>query len=205
MVNETELENRTDLQARLSEPYGHTVFDRADNSAFLMVQLQKDIAVVGRAVDYALIHMLKLKGIDKILGIKTVTSEFKSSCLALSHLETFCDNILMLSKNKTAMVALEKRYSDWESRQEELDSLSKFAIAKSKNPKLERSTLFSEEQKPMDELNELHNRCKNGSLVQKGHQGYSLRSLFSEIYLVSILSCCERKIEFLRKVREKNL
>jgi hypothetical protein len=114
MVNETELENRTDQQARISEPYGHTAFDRQDNSAFLMVQMRKDIAVVGRAINYALTHMLKLKGIDKILGIKTVTSEFKSSCLALSHLETGCDNILMLLKNKTAMVALEKRYSDWE-------------------------------------------------------------------------------------------
>ncbi len=64
--------------------------------------MQKDIAVVGRAIDYAITHMLKLKGIDKILGIQTVTSEFKRSCLALSHLETGCDNILMLSKNKTA-------------------------------------------------------------------------------------------------------
>ena len=40
------------------------------------------------------------------------------------------------------MVALEKHCSDWESRQEKLDSLSKFAIAKSKNPKLKRSTFF---------------------------------------------------------------
>jgi hypothetical protein len=47
MVNETELENRTDLQARYSQPYGHTAFDREDNSAFLMVQMRKDIAVVG--------------------------------------------------------------------------------------------------------------------------------------------------------------
>ena len=73
----------------------------------------------------------------------------------------------MLSKNKTATVVLEKRYSDWKSRQEKLDSLKKFAIAKSKNPKLERSTFFSEEHQPMDELNELHNRCKNGSPKKK--------------------------------------
>jgi hypothetical protein len=73
----------------------------------------------------------------------------------------------MLSKNKTTMVALEKRYSDWESRQEKLDSLSKFAIAKSKNPKLERSIFFSEEQKPMDVLNALNNRYKNGSPKKK--------------------------------------
>ena len=43
MVNETELENRTDLQARISEPYGHTAFDRQDNSAFLMVQMEKTL------------------------------------------------------------------------------------------------------------------------------------------------------------------
>jgi hypothetical protein len=122
----------------------YTEVDREDNSAFLMVQMRKDIAVVGRAINYALTHhmLLKLKGIDKeVLGIKTVTTEFKSSCSALSPmLEAGCENILMLSKNKTATVVLEKRrYSDWECRQEKLDSLKEFAIAKSKNPKLKRS------------------------------------------------------------------
>ena len=73
----------------------------------------------------------------------------------------------MLSKNKTATVVLEKRYSDWKSRQEKLDSLKKFAIAKSKNPKLERSTFCSKEQKPMDVLNALINRYKTASPKKK--------------------------------------
>jgi hypothetical protein len=73
----------------------------------------------------------------------------------------------MLSKNKTATVVLEKRYSDWKSRQEKLDSLKKFAIAKSKNTKLERSTFCSKEQKPMDVLNALINRYTTASPKKK--------------------------------------
>jgi len=182
MVNETELENRTDQQARISEPYGHTAFDRQDNSAFLMVQMRKDIAVVGRAINYALTHMLKLKGIDKILGIKTVTSEFKSSWLALSHLETGCDNILMLSKNKTAMVVLEKRYSDWESRQEELDLLEKFAIAKSKNPKFERSKFFH-----IVALMIGHRSLKDGSITSIASKEAMLR-MFKVLIFLDVMS-----------------
>ncbi len=108
------LESRTDLQIRYSYPSDDTttdVDDLKDRTAFLIVQLQKDIAVTKRPLDHALTQLNTMTPLTNVFieGLGKILYEcFMGLCL----LEIGCEQILRLDflKGRSAnlMVQLQK-------------------------------------------------------------------------------------------------
>ena len=105
------LENRTDLQARISQPKGQTEEDRVDHVALLQVQMQKDIKDITSAMKHSVNALNSLKGFTSITGSKARVSELLSIITALELLEEGVMQVLTLTKNKTWTVDAERRYT----------------------------------------------------------------------------------------------
>jgi len=102
MSTRKHLESRTELMARVAEPFGHSKADREDHIALLLVQLQKDMAVVTAASMVAIAGLRSLKGINTIIGSKARINDLEeTSSGALKQISVGgCEDILMLTKNK---------------------------------------------------------------------------------------------------------
>ena len=129
------VESRTELQARISEPFGHTTYDREENIAFLLVQLQNDIATTRQACNTILNKFEKLKGFNGIHGSKARMRELRQ-CTddGLNAIEHGCGQILALTKNKTFSLDAERRLAVLESNQRKLDKERKIGMEILKNP-----------------------------------------------------------------------
>jgi hypothetical protein len=149
----SKLETRVEIQTRVSAPHGRSQADREDSIAFLLVQLKKDMAVSRRFREDTISRLKNLKGIENVLGSKSLIRDLNQDLEAMHLLETGCSTILDLTKNKDVTIAAEKRFSVAEAEQTFFEKTEKFALEKAMNPntkmsmpsKFPSSTDFKEE------------------------------------------------------------
>eukprot|EP00979_Chaetoceros_neogracilis_P001777 scaffold317_cov230-Chaetoceros_neogracile.AAC.11 len=100
------------MQARLSEPFGHSKGDREHHIALLLLHVMKDIKIVRDAGAKSIDDLSSLKGINKITGFKGRINELKKCNNAgLKSIEKACDQLLSLTKNKKATLYADSRFT----------------------------------------------------------------------------------------------
>lgn len=124
------IESRTEMQTRMSEPFGHSKDDRDQNLAYLVLTLMNDIKVVRDAVAKVIEELNGLNGIYEITGFKGRSGELKKCNNAgLGSILLGCDQLLSLTKNKTYTLYAENRFRVEEEKNEKLVKAREFGNA----------------------------------------------------------------------------
>jgi hypothetical protein len=123
MSTRNRIETRTELMARVAEPFGHSKADREDHIALLLVQLQKDITTIRAASIESIACLRSLKGMNNIIGSKARLNDLEQTTNgALTLLAVGCEEILVMTKNKKYTCVAEGKFTANEKRVEKRDN-----------------------------------------------------------------------------------
>ena len=123
MSTRNRIETRTELMARVAEPFGHSKADREDHIALLLVQLQKDITTIRAASIESIACLRSLKGMNNIIGSKARLNDLEQTTNgALTLLAVGCEEILVMTKNKKYTCVAERKFTANEKRVEKRDN-----------------------------------------------------------------------------------